>query len=469
MGQAPSTPLNQCLITATRGNVAFPSDLAYKLVDVHPYNLDVSVSPVAITYPETAAQVGEVVKCAGKTNKIQARCGGHSYANYALGGGDQNTIVVDLKNFKQFSMNENTWEATIGGGTKLADVTSKLISAGNRAIAHGTCPDVGIGGHATMGGLGPTSRMWGSSLDHVVGMEVVVANGSVVTASDTQNPDLFWAMKGAGSSFGIVTEFKFRTHAAPGSSVQYSYTFNGRPYTNHANRFKAWQKLISDPGLSQKFASQVIITELGMIISGTYFGTQAEFNALNITSVFPDHSDFSTIVFNDFAGLVGHWAEDVALNIGGSIPAPFYSKNLAFTPSTLIPEDTIDKFFKFLDDAKKGTIIWFAIFDVEGGAINEVASDATAYGHRDALFYLQTYAVNLGGVTETTRNFVTGMNTVLMSGFPGQTLGSYAGYVDPALQNPQQRYYGPNLGKLTTLKSQFDPYDVFHNPQSIRG
>lgn len=82
MGQAPSTPLNQCLITATRGNVAFPSDLAYKLVDVHPYNLDVSVSPVAITYPETAAQVGEVVKCAGKTNKIQARCGGHSYANY---------------------------------------------------------------------------------------------------------------------------------------------------------------------------------------------------------------------------------------------------------------------------------------------------------------------------------------------------------------------------------------------------
>jgi FAD/FMN-containing dehydrogenase len=136
----------------------------------------------------------------------------------ALGGGDPNTIVVDLKNFQGFSMNTNSWTATIGAGTKLGDVTNKLLSAGNRAIAHGTCPDVGIGGHATMGGLGPASRMWGSAMDHVVEVEVVLADGSVVTANPNQNSDVFWAMKGAGSSFGIVTNFKFLTHPAPGEA-----------------------------------------------------------------------------------------------------------------------------------------------------------------------------------------------------------------------------------------------------------
>jgi len=115
-------------------------------------------------------------------------------------------------------MDTTSWIATIGAGMKLGDVTNKLLSAGNRAIAHGTCPDVGIGGHATMGGLGPASRMWGSAMDHVVEVEVVLADGSVVTASTNENVDVFWAMKGAGSSFGIVTNFKFKTHPAPGSA-----------------------------------------------------------------------------------------------------------------------------------------------------------------------------------------------------------------------------------------------------------
>ena len=72
-----------------------------------------------------------------------------------------------MKHFQQFSMDRKTWRATIGGGTLLGDVTKRLHDAGNRAISHGTCPQVGIGGHATIGGLGPTSRQWGSALDHV--------------------------------------------------------------------------------------------------------------------------------------------------------------------------------------------------------------------------------------------------------------------------------------------------------------
>jgi hypothetical protein len=310
--------------------------------------------------------------------------------------------------------------------------------------------------------------MWGSALDHVVEVDVVLANSSIVTASATQNPDIFWALKGAGASFGVITQFKVITHAPPSETVQYSYTFAQKPFVNLADRFKLWQKMVADPGLSRKLASQLILSEAGMILEGTYFGSQDEFNALNLTSVFPDATTSSVTVFNDWMGLVAHWGEDVALTLGGGISSAFYSKSLAFTANDIIPDATVDTWFKYLDEVDKGTLIWFAIFDLEGGATNDIAKDATAYGHRDALFYLQTYAINMLTVSNTTRNFVQGMNDVITKGMPGHQLGAYAGYVDPALQNAQQQYWNTNYPKLQQIKKMIDPQDIFHNPQSVR-
>lgn len=387
------------------------------------------------------------------------------------GNGDDNTIVVDLKHFKQFSMDEESWVATLGAGHLLGDVTKKLLANGGRAMAHGTCPQVGIGGHATIGGLGPMSRMWGAALDHVQEVTVVLANSSVITASPTQNEDVFWALKGAGASFGIITEFKVTTHPTPGEAVQYNFGFSGTPHYDQAERFKQWQSMISDPGLSRKFASQVVLSELGMIISGTFFGTHKEFNALNLTSVFPDVSSRKVAVFNDWAGLVGHWAEDVGLQIGGGISSPFYSKSIAFTSKDLIPDDGIDRFFEYVDQADKGTKIWFGIFDLEGGATNDVPANGTAYGHRDALFYFQSYGVNLGiKVKDQTRDFINGMNDVLAGSLRNHALGAYAGYVDPAmtLEDAQVGYWKGNVPKLRQIKKAIDPNDIFHNLQSVR-
>jgi FAD/FMN-containing dehydrogenase len=97
-----------------------------------------------------------------------------------------------MVNFQHFRMDNVTWQATVGAGTRLGEVTKKMHDAGGRAMAHGVCPDVGIGGHATIGGLGPMSRMWGSCLDHVLEVEVVTADGRIQRASPTQNQDLFW-------------------------------------------------------------------------------------------------------------------------------------------------------------------------------------------------------------------------------------------------------------------------------------
>ena len=81
MGNQPSSPIKTCLSSAV-GDIAWPSEPLFKLLDAKPYNLDVSVHPVAITYPSKVEEVAAIIKCAGTDYKIQARSGGHSYANY---------------------------------------------------------------------------------------------------------------------------------------------------------------------------------------------------------------------------------------------------------------------------------------------------------------------------------------------------------------------------------------------------
>ncbi|KAJ4367624.1 hypothetical protein N0V83_007209 [Neocucurbitaria cava] len=473
MGNTSSSAVQKCLESAlgSKDLVAFKDKPFFQLTDVKPYNLDIPITPAAVTYPKTTEHISAIIKCAVDNSlKVQPRCGGHSYANYGIGGED-NTIVVDMKNFQQFSMDKSTWQATIGGGTLLDDVTKRLHENGNRAMAHGTCPQVGIGGHATIGGLGPTSRMWGSALDHVEEVEVVLANSTVVRASEKENQDILFAVKGAAAGMAIVTEFKVRTQAEPSEAVLYSYDFHGGDAASKAEAFKQWQNLISDPELSRKFASQFILTEqFGAIVTGTFFGSQQEFDSLNISARLPSSSQKDNIEVKDWLGVVGHWAEDVSLQIVGGIQSNFYAKSLAYTEKDIIPDDAVDKLFQYIDTADKGGALWFIIWDLEGGAVNEVAPNATAYGHRNALFYHQAYAVNLlGKISDKTRSFLTGVNQVITDALPNHDLGAYAGYVDPALgENSASLYWGGNVERLQNIKADIDPLDVFHNPQTIR-
>ncbi|GAB0137272.1 hypothetical protein EsDP_00005545 [Epichloe bromicola] len=465
--------VRDCLRTAV-DDVAFPEHPLYQLMKVRRWNLDLEVTPAAVTYPKSAEQVAAVVNCARKFGvKVQARSGGHSFANFGVGGSD-GAIVVDLKHFQQFSMDTNNWQATIGAGTLLGDVTKKLHDAGGRAMAHGTCPAVGIGGHATIGGLGPTSRQWGSALDHVEEVQVVLANGTVTRASPTENVDLFWALKGAAAGFGIITEFKVRTEPAPGDVVQYSFAFHHGKYASMADTFKQWQRMISEPGLPRKLASQIIVTSLGMFVTGTYYGTEAEWEELAMqNSFFEKHQQNrkDVLLLNDWLGHVAHLANEAMLLLGTGQPTPLFGKSLPFKNTTLIPDQVIDQLFTYFDDAEKGSPLWFAYFDLEGGAINDVPVDATAYAHRDALFYMQSYAIGLdwgAKVSPTTKNFIRGIASTISSGMAGVDFGAYPGYVDPELDNPQRRYWGSNLERLEQVKLKYDPADIFSNPQSVR-
>jgi hypothetical protein len=204
-------------------------------------------------------------------------------------------------------------------------------------------------------------------------------------------------------------------------------------------------------------------------VTGTFFGSQQEFDSLNISSRLPE-SDNKDIEVKDWLGAVGHWAEDLTLKLVGGIPSNFYAKSLTYTDKDIIPDDGVDKLFEYIDKADKGGAIWFVIWDLEGGAINDVAPNATAYGHRNALLYHQAYAVNLlGKISDKTREFLTGINDAVTDALPQHNQGVYAGYVDPALgENSASLYWGDNVDRLVSIKTQVDPEDIFQNPQSIR-
>lgn len=463
------TGLREC-IKAAVDEYAFPDHPLYQLLKVQRWNLDIEVTPAVVTYPETPEQIAAVVRCARDLNlKVQPKSGGHSFANFGLGGVD-GAVIVDLKHFQQFSMDTTTWQATIGAGTRLGDVTKKLHAAGGRAMAHGTCPAVGIGGHATIGGLGPTSRQFGTAMDHVDEVQVVLADGTITRASWTENQDLFFALKGAGAGFGIITEFNVHTEPAPTHQVQYSFAFKHGKYASMADDFKAWQRMASDPALPRELASQIIVNQFGMIVSGTFYGSKEEWEDLKMHhEFFQGHKD-EYVVLDDWLGHAAHLADEATLLLGTGQSTPIFCKSLAFKNTTLIPDEAIDKMFRYFDEADKGSPLWFAYFDLEGGAVNDVPVDATAYAHRDALFYMQSYVIGLdwGRVSPTSKNFVRGIADTITGGMPGVDFGVYAGYVDPELENAQQKYWGGNLRRLEEIKFKYDPSDVFSNPQSVR-
>lgn len=156
-----------------------------------PYNLRFSYTPAVIVLPTTTRHVSDAVTCARENNvKVQAKSGGHSYAAYSLGG-RSGSMVIDLENFQEISVDAN-FVAKVGGGVRLGNLALGIYNKTRRALPHGTCPGVGLGGHATHGGFGYSSRNWGLTLDTITAMDVTLANGSSIKTSKTSYPDIFY-------------------------------------------------------------------------------------------------------------------------------------------------------------------------------------------------------------------------------------------------------------------------------------
>lgn len=158
------------------------------------YNIRLQYEPAVIIIPETTQQVSDAVVCASQNGiKVQAKSGGHSYASTSSGGKD-GSMVVDLQRFHNVTLDETNGIASVGVGARLGNMALTLNEKG-RALAHGTCAGVGVGGHFSLGGYGYTSRAWGMALDQIVGLDVVAADGEILHASAEENADLYYVSR----------------------------------------------------------------------------------------------------------------------------------------------------------------------------------------------------------------------------------------------------------------------------------
>jgi len=118
-----------------------------------------------------------------------------------------------------------------------------LMTNAGRALPHGVCPYVGIGGHASFGGFGFTSRMWGLTLDTITAVNTVLANGTIARVTKQNEPDLFWGLLGSASSFGITPSIEVTTFPAPPSATIFQYAWDLN-VTAAVTAIKAFQALV---------------------------------------------------------------------------------------------------------------------------------------------------------------------------------------------------------------------------------
>jgi FAD/FMN-containing dehydrogenase len=165
--------------------------------------------PAAIVRPADAGEVSHVVSLARETGvELAVRAGGHSYAGHSTSEGG---IVLDLRELTALEIDADRRVVRAAGGLTSGDVTTAAAAHG-LAVGFGDTPTVGIGGLTLGGGAGYLVRKHGLTIDHLLGAEVVTADGRVLDVDETNEPDLFWAIRGGGGNFGVVTRFDYRLH-----------------------------------------------------------------------------------------------------------------------------------------------------------------------------------------------------------------------------------------------------------------
>lgn len=173
------------------------------------WNGDIDRRPLAVVKAVDDADVSTALTYAVDNGlPLAVRGGGHSYAGHSMCEGG---ITVDLSNMRTVTADLDAQRARIGGGALLGSVDQILVPHG-QVMPAGVVSHTGMPGLALGGGVGYLSRSLGLTCDQFIRLRVVTVSGEVVHASADENPDLFWALRGGGGNFGVVTEFECRTH-----------------------------------------------------------------------------------------------------------------------------------------------------------------------------------------------------------------------------------------------------------------
>lgn len=439
-----------------------------------------AVRPAGVAY---CARPEDVQSCLAFARRhgvpVAVRSGGHSYAGWSSGPG----LVVDVQRMASVSLSGGT--ATIGAGAKLIDVYGRLTARG-RTVPAGSCPTVGVAGLVLGGGIGVVSRAYGVTSDSLTGARIVTADGRTREVDATRDPDLFWALRGGGNAqFGVVTELRMRTHAAPECTT----FFLRWPWSRAAAVVREWQRWAptAPDGIwaNLHLAAPVggrpgSVRVGGLALTGRRDLENRLDRLAGAIGAAPASESIRTRPFMDamkVMGGVSGWSIAQAHQKGslpgrtpqGRVARESYAARSDFYTRP-VPAAGVKALIARVEQLARltGGGAGSIALDAMGGAANRVRPGGTAFVHRDALFLAQ-YIVSWpdrapAATVARHRAWLDATYDVMRPWASGR---AYQNYTDPALRDWRRAYYGANIDRLVKVKAAYDPGRLFRHPHGF--
>jgi FAD/FMN-containing dehydrogenase len=434
------------------GELILPEDPGYDTARAV-WNAMIDARPAAITRCASTADVVASVNFGREHGlEIAVRGGGHSAAGLAVCDGG---LVIDLGPMHKVEVDPVARIAVAGGGTTWSQFDA-ATTAHNLATTGGAISTTGIAGLTLGGGIGWLMRTYGLACDNLIGAEVVLADGSVVTTSETERPELLWGLRGGGGNFGVVTSFTFRLH--PMDGVVAGPIFYPRELAPQALRH--YRELTEHAPDDQ-------CTFFGLL-SSPEGAPLAAFITVSVSAdpavAAPTHDKILELgtPLADMVGPMPYVALQSMLDEGMAAGLPVYWKA---------------HFLNGLDDAALDLIVEWAnkttspvslvLIEHLGGAVGRVPAHETAFAHRHAAYNLAIigrWLDSSGADAEIA--WARGFHDALTP----YAAGVYMNYlgVGDSRERVREAYDEAVYDRLVALKREYDPENLFHRNQNIR-
>ncbi|WP_224336737.1 FAD-binding oxidoreductase [Haloprofundus halobius] len=457
-----STPVPEALdafADAFGGEVLLPSDEEYDEAR-RIWNGMIDKRPAVIAYCSGTADVVAAVRFAREHDlPLAVRGGGHNVAGTAV---CDDGLVVDLSAMDGVFVDPDARRVRAQGGATLGDVDRETQLFG-LATPLGVVSDTGIAGLTLNGGLGHLRREYGLSLDSLTSVELVTADGSVLKASDDENPDLFWAVRGGGGNFGVVTSFEYELHAVGPAVFGLFVWFRGDDVTAALRAFRDYSAGASREASVLPFYATVpeldefpedAWGESAVAFLGCYDGStedaEAEFEALRTVA--------DPLV--DFSGVMAYTELQSMLDEDYPDGLRYYWKSSYVTDLTDEVLDLVVRYGEERPSPLSTVDIWHL-----GGAISDVAPDETAFWHRDAPFMV-TFEANWEAPETDDANVAWARNGLAELREMDVAAGAYGNF--PGFgEDPARTLFGDNYDRLVEIKTEYDPENVFRLNQNV--
>lgn len=453
--------LARSLADSFEGRVLLPGDAGYD--DARQvWNAMVDRRPRLIARCAGAGDVATAVRFARVQGlEIGVRCGGHSVLGLSVPEGG---LMIDLTPMGEVRVDPRTRRAWVQGGALLGALDRASQQHGLATTA-GNVSHTGVGGLTLGGGMGWLARQHGLSCDNVSAFEVVTADGDVVRATETENPDLFWGLRGGGGNFGIVVGFEFRLHRTGSRALLAELFFR---VEDALPVFQGWRDLNATAPRAATFTAWVGESDASFLPSDLHGRPLA-----SVGLVWAGDPDEGRKLLRSLRSLGRPLAERVeelsylALQrIDDSVEGHTLRRYWKGHYFAELPDDAIRTYLSRGVPDGHGELLPAASLQAYGGAIAEVPDEATAFSQRDALFEFVAAARWTDPAEDEARIQAARRYGAALEPFAA---GAYVNAMsDEGAAGVARAYRPAKLARLTALKDAWDPGNVFHLNQNIR-